>query len=255
MAMRLSGKTALITGGSSGIGLATAKAFVAEGARTVITGRDATALDAAERAIGGGAIGVQCDTVSLEQIDALANRIASEFAGLDILFANAGLFTNAPIGRISEAQFDEIFDVNVKGVFFTVQTMLPLLRRGASVILNASIAWRMGRPGISLYAATKAAVRTFARNFSADLAPRGIRVNVISPGPVDTPIWERGREPAAASLLRHKIEAGVPMGRMARAEEIAAAAVYLASDESAYMMGAELILDGGTSEVPGATSL
>jgi NAD(P)-dependent dehydrogenase (short-subunit alcohol dehydrogenase family) len=133
--------------------------------------------------------------------------------------------------------------------------MLPLLRRGASIILNASIAWRMGRPGISLYAASKAAVRTFARNFSADLAPLGIRVNVISPGPIDTPIWERGREPAAADRLRRKIEAGVPMQRMGKAEEIAAAAVYLASDDSAYMMGAELILDGGTSEVPGATSL
>jgi len=253
--MRLGGKTALITGGSSGIGLATAKAFAAEGARVVITGRDSSALDAAVRQIGDGAIGVQCDTRSLEQINALANRVANEFAGLDILFANAGLFTNAPIGSISESEFDEIFDVNVKGVFFTVQTMLPLLRRGASVILNASIAWRMGRPGISLYAASKAAVRTFARNFSADLASRGIRVNVISPGPIDTPIWERGREPAAADRLRRKIEAGVPMGRMGKAEEIAAAAVYLASDESAFMMGAELILDGGTSEVPGATSL
>jgi NAD(P)-dependent dehydrogenase (short-subunit alcohol dehydrogenase family) len=253
--MRLGGKTALITGGSSGIGLATAKAFAAEGARVAITGRDSSALDAAVRQIGDGAIGVQCDTRSLEQINALANRVANEFAGLDILFANAGLFTNAPIGSISESEFDEIFDVNVKGVFFTVQTMLPLLRRGASVILNASIAWRMGRPGISLYAASKAAVRTFARNFSADLASRGIRVNVISPGPIDTPIWERGREPAAADRLRRKIEAGVPMGRMGKAEEIAAAAVYLASDESAFMMGAELILDGGTSEVPGATSL
>jgi NAD(P)-dependent dehydrogenase (short-subunit alcohol dehydrogenase family) len=253
--MRLGGKTALITGGSSGIGLATAKAFAAQGARVAITGRDSNALDAAVNQIGGGAIGVQCDTSSLEQIDALANRVGNEFAGLDILFANAGLFTNAPIGNISESEFDEIFDVNVKGVFFTVQTMLPLLRRGASVILNASIAWRMGRPGISLYAASKAAVRTFARNFSADLAPRGIRVNVISPGPIDTPIWERGREPAAADRLRRKIEAGVPMGRMGKAEEIAAAAVYLASDDSAYMMGIELILDGGTSEVPGATSL
>jgi NAD(P)-dependent dehydrogenase (short-subunit alcohol dehydrogenase family) len=253
--MRLNGKTALVTGGSSGIGLATAKAFVAEGARVAITGRDSKTLAAAARAIGGGAIGVQCDTTNLAQIDALANRVATELAVLDILFANAGLFTNAPIGRISEAEFDEIFDVNVKGVFFTVQTMLPLLRRGASIILNASIAWRMGRPGISLYAASKAAVRTFARNFSADLAPLGIRVNVISPGPIDTPIWERGREPAAADRLRRKIEAGVPMQRMGKAEEIAAAAVYLASDDSAYMMGAELILDGGTSEVPGATSL
>lgn len=251
----LTGKTALITGGSSGIGLATAKAFVAEGARAAITGRHAGALEAAAREAGGETLAIQCDVASLEQIDALAHRLANEIPGLDILFANAGLFTNAPLGTISETDFDAIFDINVKGVFFTVQTMLPLLRRGASVILNASIAWRMGRPGIALYAASKAAVRTFARNFSADLAPRGIRVNVISPGPIDTPIWERGRDAATADRLRRKIEAGVPMARMGSAEEIAAAAVFLASDESAYMMGAELIIDGGTSEVPGATSL
>ena len=252
---RLAGKTALITGGSSGIGLATAKAFVAEGARVAITGRDETTLHGAATEIGGGTVAIPCDVTKLDQIDALADRLTQEFGGLDILFANAGLFTNAPIGAISESEFDAIFDINVKGLFFTVQSMLPLLRRGASVILNASIAWRMGRPGISLYAASKAAVRTFARNFSADLAPRGIRVNVISPGPIDTPIWERGRDAATADRLRRKIEAGVPMGRMGRSEEIAAAAVFLASDESAYMMGAELIIDGGSSEVPGASSL
>jgi NAD(P)-dependent dehydrogenase (short-subunit alcohol dehydrogenase family) len=253
--MRLHDKTALITGGSSGIGLAAAKAFVAEGARVAITGRDGSALDAAAREIGGNTLALQCDHARLEQIDALAFRIGDEFGGLDILFANAGLFTNAAIGKITEVEFDAVFDVNVKGVFFTVQAMLPLFRRGSSIILNASIAWRMGRPGISLYAASKAAVRTFARNFSADLAPRGIRVNVISPGPIDTPIWERGRDPGSAARMRSKIESGVPMGRMGKVEEIAAAAVFLASDESAYMMGAELILDGGTSEVPGAMSL
>jgi NAD(P)-dependent dehydrogenase (short-subunit alcohol dehydrogenase family) len=252
---RLAGKTALITGGSSGIGLSTAKAFVAEGARVAITGRDEGALQRAADEIGGDVVAVRCDVARLDQIDALGARIAKEFAGLDILFANAGLFTNAPIGAISEAEFDDIFDINVKGVFFTVQSLLPVLRRGASIILNASIAWRMGRPGISLYAASKAAVRTFARNFSADLAPRGIRVNVISPGPIDTSIWERGRDAATADRLRRKIEAAVPMGRMGRAEEIASAAVFLASDESAYMMGAELIIDGGSSEVPGALSL
>ena len=252
---RLAGKTALITGGSSGIGLATAKAFLAEGARVAITGRDADALDAAARETGGALVTAVCDVTSLEQIDALARHLGNELAGLDILFANAGLFTNAPIGNVTEPDFDRIFAVNVKGVFFTVQSLLPLLRHGASVILNASIAPRMGRPGIALYAATKAAVRSFARNFSADLAPRGIRVNVISPGPVDTPIWERGREPVAADRMRRKIEAGVPMRRMAHADEIAAAVVFLASDESAYMMGAELVIDGGSREVPGATSL
>ncbi len=252
---RLAGKTALITGGSSGIGLATAKAFVAEGARVAITGRQVDALEAAAREAGCGTLAIQCDAGSLEQIDAAAHRLANEFAGLDILFANAGLFTNAPIGNVSEAEFDAVFNINVKGVFFTVQAMLPLMRRGSSIILNASIAWRMGRPGISLYAASKAAVRTFARNFSADLTPRGIRVNVISPGPIDTPIWERGRDAAAANHLRRRIEAGVPMARMGSAGEVAAAAVFLASDESAYMMGAELIIDGGASEVPGANSL
>lgn len=252
---RLDGKKALITGGSSGIGLASARAFVAEGARVAITGRNAQALQAAAQGIGADTVAVRCDVGNLAEIDGLAHRLAKEFGGLDIIFANAGLFTNAPIGAITEAEFDETFDVNVKGVFFTIQTMLPLLRPGASIILNASIAWRMGRPGISLYAASKAAVRTFARNFSADLAPRGIRVNVISPGPVDTPIWERGRDAQAADHLRRKIAAGVPMGRIGSSEEIAAAAVFLASDESAYMMGAELIIDGGTSEVPGALSL
>ncbi len=253
--MRLQGKTAIITGGSSGIGLAAAKAFVAEGARVAITGRDPGALDTAVCEIGQNALALQCDHARLEEIDALVRRLSGAFDGLDILFANAGLFTNAPIGEITETEFDAVFDTNVKGVFFTVQTMLPLFRRGASIILNASIASRMGRPGISLYAASKAAVRTFARNVSADLAPRGIRVNVISPGPVDTPIWERGRDPDSAGRMRSKIGAGVPMGRMGKAEEIAAAAVFLASDESAYMMGAELVIDGGTSEVPGATSL
>ncbi len=252
---RLDGKAALITGGSSGIGLASAKAFVSEGAHVAITGRNAESLESAARDIGGGTLAAACDVANLKQIEALARRLSEEFGALDIIFANAGLFTNAPIGNITEAEFDETFDVNVKGVFFTVQTMLPLLRRGASIILNSSIAWRMGRPGISLYAASKAAVRAFARNFSADLAPRGIRVNVISPGPVDTPIWERGRDAQTAATIKGKIAAGVPMGRIGSSEEIADAVVFLASDESAYMMGAEIILDGGTSEVPGAKSL
>lgn len=253
--LRLSGKTAVITGGSSGIGLATAKAFVAEGAQVVITGRNFRQLEAAVREIGHDVTPVQCDVLNLEQIDALASEVANRFAGLDIIFANAGLFTTAPVGNVSPAEFDAVFNTNVKGVFFTVQALLPLLRRGASIILNGSIARRMGRPGISLYAASKAAVRTFARNFSADLAPRGIRVNVISPGPVETPIWERGRDQASADAMRRKIASGVPMGRMGGPAEIAAAAVFLASGESSYMTGAELVIDGGTSEAPGALSL
>ena len=149
----------------------------------------------------------------------------------------------------SPVDFDRIFAINVKGVFFTVQKSLPLLRKGSSIILNASIAHLTGRPGLSLYAASKAAVRTFARNFSAEFAARGIRVNVISPGSLDTPIWERSREPEAASALRRMVVAGVPIGRMGQPEEIAQAAVFLASDESSYMLGTEIIVDGGVTEV------
>jgi NAD(P)-dependent dehydrogenase (short-subunit alcohol dehydrogenase family) len=249
---RLAGKLALITGGSSGIGLATAKAFVAEGARVAITGRDAKSLEAAQREIGNDGLVLQSDAGDLKAIDALFAAIKEQFGALDVLFANAGIGDNGPVESVTEEDFDRVFAVNVKGVFFTVQKALPLLRKGASVILNSSIAPHTGRPGLSLYAASKAAVRTLARNFSAELASRGIRVNVVSPGPIDTPIWERARDPEIARALKKTVEAGIPLGRMGTAEEVASAVVFLASDDSSFMLGSEITVDGGVIEVPGA---
>jgi len=248
---RLEGKLALITGGSSGIGLATAQAFVAEGARVAITGRDAKSLEAAKREIGNDTLALQSDAGDLKAIDALFAAIKREFGALDILFANAGVGAGGPVETITEEDFDRIFNVNVKGVFFTVQRALPLLRKGASIILNSSIAPRTGRPGLSLYAASKAAVRTLARNLSAELASRGIRVNVVSPGPIDTPIWERARDPEIADALRKKVAAGIPLGRMGTADEVASAVVFLASDDSSFMLGSEITVDGGVIELPG----
>ena len=249
---RLAGKLALITGGSSGIGLATAKAFVAEGARVAITGRDAKSLQAAQREIGNDGLALQSDAGDLKAIDTLFEAIKEKFGALDILFANAGIGSGGPVESVTEEDFDRIFAVNVKGVFFTVQKALPLLRKGASIVLNSSIAQHTGRPGLSLYAASKAAVRTLARNLSAELASRGIRVNVVSPGPIDTPIWERARDPEIASALKKRVEAGIPVGRMGTAEEVASAVVFLASDDSSFMLGSEITVDGGVIEVPGA---
>src|SRR5262249_4534484 len=190
---RLAGKLALITGGNSGIGLATAKAFIAEGARVAITGRNPKTLDTAKKELGSDTLAMVCDVASLVDLDRLYAAVQDRFGGLDVLFANAGIGKATPLGKTTEELFDEIFDINVKGVFFTVQKALPLLKKGASIILNASIGPRYGRPAAAAYAASKAAVRTFARNFSADLAPRGIRVNAISPGPIATPIWTRSK--------------------------------------------------------------
>jgi NAD(P)-dependent dehydrogenase (short-subunit alcohol dehydrogenase family) len=245
---RLAGKLALITGGNSGIGLATAKAFVAEGARVAITGRDRDTLEAARRSIGNDALAIQSDTADLKAIDRLFATIQEKFGALDILFANAGVGSLAAVENTTEEDFDHIFDVNVKGIFFTVQKALPLLRNGASIILNASVGSRTGRAGFSVYAASKAAVRTFARNFSAEFVSRGIRVNVVSPGPIDTPIFGRGQKDVAA--LRQRIESDIPLHRMGKPEEIAQTVLFLASDESSFMLGAEIIVDGGVSELP-----
>ena len=252
---RLEGKLALITGGNSGIGLATAKLFIAEGARVAVTGRDPKTLDDARRSLGNDTLSLQSDTSDLRAIDLLFETIKDHFGALDILFANAGVGDPIPLDKVTEQDFDRIFAVNVKGLFFTVQKALPLLRNGASIVLNASIAPRMGRAGFSLYAGSKAAVRAFARNFSAELAPRGIRVNVISPGPIETPIWNRAFSDAnAAKEVRQKVVAGVPLGRMGTPEEIAQAVLFLASDESSFMLGTEITIDGGVSEMPGAAA-
>jgi len=252
---RLAGKLALITGGNSGIGLASAKAFVAEGARVAITGRDPKTLEAARAALGNDTLALPSDSTDLKAIEALFATIKERFGALDVLFVNAGVAGGGPLERTTEADFDRMFDVNVKGLFFTVQKALPLLRSGASVILNASIAPRVGRVGASLYAASKAAVRSFARNFSAELAPRGIRVNAISPGPVDTPIWNRALDdPEAAAAMKRQVVAAIPVGRMGTPDEVARVVLFLASDDSSFMLGTEIIVDGGVSELPAAAA-
>jgi len=247
---RLAGKFALVTGGSSGIGLATAKAFAANGAVVAITGRDQKALDAAKNVIGGEHVAFKCDAANLTEIDALYAAIKERFGALDVIFANAGVADSSPMETATEQDFDRTFNVNVKGVFFTVQKALPLLRRGASIILNASIAPRMGRAGLSLYSASKAAVRTFARNFSSEFVSRGFRVNVISPGSIRTPAWNRLiKDPAAFEATMQRVGSDIPQGRLGTPEEIANVVLFLASDESSYMLGAEITVDGGLTEM------
>jgi NAD(P)-dependent dehydrogenase (short-subunit alcohol dehydrogenase family) len=247
---RLAGKFALITGGSSGIGLATAKAFVADGAAVAITGRDQKALDAATDIIGGEHLAFKCNAANLLEIDALYAAIKERFGALDIIFANAGVADSNPMEKVTEQDFDRVFNVNVKGVFFTVQKALPLLRRGASIILNASIAPRMGRAGLSLYSASKAAVRTLARNFSSELVSRGVRVNVVSPGTILTPAWNRLiKDPAAFEATMRQVGSEIPQGRVGTPEEIANVVLFLASDASSFMLGAEITVDGGLTEM------
>lgn len=248
--MKLEGKTALITGGSAGIGLATARAFAAEGATVYITGRRQAGLDAAATALGPRVIPVRADAGRMEDLDRLYARIASERGQLDMLYANAGLYEFARLGEITEAHFDRHFDTNVKGLLFAVQKALPLMRRGASVILTGSIVAARGVPAFSVYSATKAAVRAFARGWAVDLKEQGIRVNVISPGPVDTPGLESLAGGASAvDPLKRGLAATVPLGRLGLPEEIARAAVFLASDDASFVTGAELAVDGGAGQV------
>jgi NAD(P)-dependent dehydrogenase (short-subunit alcohol dehydrogenase family) len=247
---KLSGKIALITGGTSGIGLATAQCFVNEGAYVFITGRDQSRLDESVKKIGSNVTGVQGDVATLRDLDRLFAQIQKEKGRLDIVFANAGIARYAPLGAIDEEHFDSIFNSNVKGLLFTVQKALALLPDGASVILNASIVGSKGLPANSVYSATKAAVRSFARTWTTDLKARHIRVNVVSPGPIDT---EGLRELFGSSEVGKQRLANinnlVPMGRLGTAEEIAKAVVFLASDDSSFVTGIELFVDGGTAQV------
>jgi NAD(P)-dependent dehydrogenase (short-subunit alcohol dehydrogenase family) len=247
---KLSGKIALITGGTSGIGLATAQRFVDEGAYVFITGRDQSRLDEAIKKIGSNVTGVQGDVANLKDLDRLIAQIQKEKGKLDIVFANAGIAKYAPFGAIEEDQFDSIFNTNVKGLLFTVQKALPLLPDGASVILNGSIVGSKGLPTNSVYSATKAAVRSFARTWTTDLKARHIRVNVVSPGPIDT---EGLRELFGSSDVGKQrlanINSLVPMGRLGTADEIAKAVVFLGSDDSSFVTGIELFVDGGTAQV------
>jgi NAD(P)-dependent dehydrogenase (short-subunit alcohol dehydrogenase family) len=244
---KLDGKIALITGGNSGIGLATAKRFVSEGAYVFITGRRDAELAAAVKAVGRNVTGIQGDVSNLGDLDRLFAQIKQEKGKLDIVFANAGAATYSPFGKITEEHYDSIFSINVKGLLFTVQKALPLLPDGASIILNASIvASKAIAPEWSVYSATKAAVRSFARTWTTDLKDRRIRVNAVSPGYIDTPPWH-SREAAEEQIKA--ISYSVPLGRFGTPEEIAKAVVFLASDDSSYITGTELFVDGGVAQV------
>lgn len=247
---KLEGKIALVTGGNGGIGLATAKRFVSEGAYVFITGRRKPELDAAAKEIGRNVTAVQGDASKLEDLDRLFAQIEREKGKLDIVFANAGVARYAPLGNISEELFDSIFNTNVKGVLFTVQKALPLLSDGASIILNASIVGSKGFPANSVYSATKAAVRSFARTWTTDLRSRRIRVNAVSPGATDTPGFDDLLASSEVGQERKKMISTVtPLGRLGTPDEIAKAVVFLASDDSSYVTGAELFVDGGFAQV------
>ena len=247
---KLEGKIALVTGANSGIGLATAKRFVNEGAFVFITGRRDAQLSAAAREIGKNVAGVPGDVSNLGDLDRLFARIKQEKGRLDVLFANAGIAKLAPFGTITEEFYESIFSVNVKGLLFTVQKALPLMPDGASIVLNASIVGSKGLSTNSVYAATKAAVRSFARTWTTDLKNRRIRVNAVSPGSIDTPGLSELLGSSEAGQQRLKmISSSIPMGRLGTPDEIAKAVLFLASDDSSYITGIELFVDGGFAQV------
>ena len=251
MSGKLEGRVAVVTGGNSGIGLATAKRFVAEGAYVFITGRRQAELDRAVEEIGPRAVGIRADSSNLADLDGLYDRVKIEKGRIDVLFANAGGGSMLPLGSITEEQYEDTFGRNVKGVLFTVQKALPLLVDGASVILTGSTAAAGGTPAFSVYAASKAAVRAFARNWILDLKERRIRVNVISPGPTRTPglVDLAGPDAAQQKGLLDHMAAQVPLGRVGDPDEIARAAVFLASDDASFVTGADLFVDGGEAQV------
>src|ERR1022692_997247 len=248
---KLTGKIAVITGGSSGIGLATAKRFVEEGAHVVITGRREKELAEAAAFIGRNVTTVAGDVSNVEDLDRLYAVVKEKHGHIDILFANAGGGTVAPLATATEAHFDKIFDVNVKGLFFTVQKALPLFKDGGSIILNSSVSNVLGLPGFSAYAASKAAVRNFARAWTMELKDRKIRVNSMSPGPIETPALETttGLTAEQAEQAAAQFSSQIPMGRRGKPEEIAAAVTFLASDESSFITGVDLAVDGGMAQV------
>jgi NAD(P)-dependent dehydrogenase (short-subunit alcohol dehydrogenase family) len=247
---KLEGKVAVVTGGNSGIGLATAKEFKEQGARVVITGRDQQTLEDAKRVLGDGVEAVRSDTSNLADIDRLFAVIKEKFGKIDVLFVNAGVGKFVPIESVTEDLFDSIMDINFKGAYFTIQKALPLLNDNASIVLNASINAYIGMPNSSVYAASKAALITLARTLSAELVDRGIRVNVVSPGPVTTPIFGKlGMDEDALAETFRNIKTQVPMKRFGRPEEIAKTVLFLASDDSSFLLGTEIVADGGMSQL------
>lgn len=250
MSKKLEGKVALVTGGNSGIGLATAKRFVAEGAKVIITGRRKENLDAAVKEIGAAATAIQADASKLDDIDKVVAEIKKQHGRIDVLFVNAGGGEFATIDQVTEEHFDKTFDTNVKGLFFTVQKALPLIPEGGAIVLNASIVSIKGMPAFGVYSATKAAVRSFARTWTNELKDRQIRVNVVSPGPIDTPgVDGLAQDPEQAKQIKAGLASQVPLGRMGTADEIAKAVVFLASDDSSFVAGVELFVDGGMVQV------
>ena len=248
---KLEGKVAVITGGNSGIGLATAQRFVAEGAYVFITGRRQSELDAAVKQIGKNVTEVQGDVSNLADLDRLYATVKQQKRHLDILFANAGTGEFGPLGAITEEQFDKTFNANVKGLLFTVQKALPLLKEGSSIVLNASIVSSTGSPGLGVYSASKAAVRSFARTFTADLKDRKIRVNAISPGVIPSPGYRNSLGWTDEQVQRYvdSVVGKIPLGRAGTLDEVAKAVSFLASDESSYVTGIELVVDGGMTQI------
>ncbi len=243
--MKLKDKVAVITGGNSGIGLATAQEFKAQGARVVIFGRNQETLDKAVHTMGNGTLAVRGDVTSLSDLDLLYRQTAERLGKIDVLFVNAGISKPRTVEHVDETNFDQISNINFKGAFFTVQRAIPYLNDGASILLVTGSVYEKGVPGYSVVSATKAAVRSLARTLSAELLPRGIRVNALSPGSVETPIFGKLGLP----LEPEKWAEYIPMKRHGRAEELAKAALFLASDDSSYMAGAELVIDGGKAQI------
>jgi len=248
--MTLGAKTALVTGGSSGIGLAAARMLKDNGARVAITGRSAEKLGAAQAELGDDILTIEADVSSVEDLRRMGERLSAEFTALDIVFVNAGTAIGTPLATADEATYSKIMDTNVKGVFFTVQAVLPMMREGGSIILNTSWLNKVGTPGRAVLSASKAAVRSFARTMSAEPLDRKIRVNAVSPGSIETPI-HRGKNQTEEEfrVYADRVGSQVPIGRMGKPEEIASAVLFLASDASSYMLGSEIVIDGGRSEL------
>jgi len=245
--MKLQGKTALITGGNSGIGLASARLFVAEGARVAITGRNKTTLDAAARELGHNLLAFRADVLDSKARELVFNEIKDEFGHLDIVFANAGVGQFGSITETSEELFDEVLRTNLTGVFLTIKSALPLLRSGASIILNGSISEYIAAPsGAGFYAASKGGIHSMSRAMAAELSPLGIRINVVAPGPIKTPIMDRLQMPPEdRAAILHKLQSSVPLGRLGEPKEVANVVLFLASDDSSYVNASEIVVDGG----------